>query len=104
VGLQRVYSDYLSYLFGHTRTYLSGLYSPDPWLEQGGQAEIILTCPNQLNEAQRNFLREAIVAAGILPANAINNRLHFVEESEAIISFCLATKFSISDMNIAVRP
>ena len=86
VDLLKIYSDFLRFLFDHTRTHLELEHGSGPWLELGNQAEIILTHPNCWNESQQLFLRKAVIAAELVPANAVETRLHFFGESEAFAS------------------
>lgn len=90
VDLLKIYSDFLRYLYNHTRRYLRESIGSDPWLELGNQAEIILTHPNCWNVIQQRFLRKAVIAAELIPANAVKTRLHFFEESEVSTSIYTA--------------
>jgi len=101
VDLLKVYSDFLRYLCCHTRNYLRETFIPDPWAELGDQVELILTHPNGWNVIQQRFLQKAVVAAELIPANAVKTRLHFLEESEASTSFCMAVHTELAD-NIQV--
>ncbi|KAH7088620.1 hypothetical protein BKA62DRAFT_677699 [Auriculariales sp. MPI-PUGE-AT-0066] len=94
VSLKTVYTDMLGYLFTHSRTYLDSTS-----LDTGGHGsiwqrlktnfELCLTIPNGWNESQQQFLRAAIVAAGIFPTNHAPERLKFVSEAEAAVHFAI---------------
>jgi hypothetical protein len=101
VDLLKVYSNFLRYLFDHTRTYLCEHTGSDPWLELGNQFEVILTHPNDWNVIQQRFLEKAVIAAELIPANAVKTRLHFLKESLASIS-ALSIHTALAD-SLAVR-
>jgi len=71
-------------------------------VELGDQVELILTHPNGWNVIQQRFLQKAVVAAELIPASAVKTRLHFLEESEASTSFCMAVRAELAD-SIQVR-
>jgi hypothetical protein len=98
----KVYSNFLRFLFDHTRSYLREHTGSDPWLEIGNQAEVILTHPNGWNVIQQRFLQKAVIAAGLMPENAVKTRLHFLEESEASTSFCMSIHSALVH-SLAVR-
>lgn len=97
VGLQKIYSDFLRYILCHTRKYLCEATGSDPWLEQGDQAEVILTHPSAWGPNQQQFLQKAVIAAELIPADAVETRLHFLEEIEASMSFCVSMHTTLAN-------
>lgn len=92
-----MYTQFLSYLLAHTRTYLRDITASDPWENYGRQAHIILPHPTGWGADQQSFLQDAVVAAGLLPRDAVRTRLHFVEEGEASMTFCMATQAALAE-------
>lgn len=97
VPLRTVYTDFLRFAFTHARdTFVRT--SPDAaalWARLGGAFELVYAIPNGWGGAQQAFVRDALVGAGVLPANFAPARLAFVSEAEASAHFALA------HMNIA---
>ncbi|EJD39210.1 hypothetical protein AURDEDRAFT_146694 [Auricularia subglabra TFB-10046 SS5] len=91
VALSRVYADFLRFLFSHARDSFQGRTPDGPvlWQRLRASFELVLAIPNGWSGAQQAFLREAVVAAGILPRNFASHRLAFVPESEASVHFAL---------------
>jgi hypothetical protein len=102
INLLKVYTDYLSYLFAHTRQYLNDYSGLDLWSEHGSKAKIVLTHPHGCGVIQQQFLQRAAIAAGLVPARAIQTRLVFLRESEASMSFCMAKNPTLA-ANLPVR-
>jgi len=91
VDLRKAYADYLSYLLAHTRHYLLEYSGLDLWSQHGNEAEVLFTHPDDWGVPQQHLFRSAAIAAGLIPEHAAQTRLLFLEESEASLSFCMAT-------------
>ncbi|KAH7088645.1 hypothetical protein BKA62DRAFT_835565 [Auriculariales sp. MPI-PUGE-AT-0066] len=93
VSLKTVYKDLLAYLFKYARDYIDAtsvdIGGGKLWSRLGPKFELCLAIPNGWNESQQQFLREAVVAADILPANHEAQRLKFVSEAEAAVHFAI---------------
>lgn len=83
IDLQRIYSDYMRYLLGHTQSRLVDATGEDLWESHGASADIVLTHPNLWDRDQRRFLKKAAIDAGLISKERSRVNLHFVEEAEA---------------------
>lgn len=97
VTLSVVYRDFLRYAFNHASEFFksSTLDGQALWERLGRSFEIVFAIPNGWNNTQQNFIQDAAVAAGILPANFARQRLFFVSEAEASVHF------AVEHMNVA---
>ena len=66
IDLQRIYSDYMRYLLGHTQSRLVDATGEDLWENHGASADIVLTHPNLWDRDQRRFLKKAAIDAGLI--------------------------------------
>ncbi|KAH7088652.1 hypothetical protein BKA62DRAFT_163401 [Auriculariales sp. MPI-PUGE-AT-0066] len=94
VTLKTVYVDLLTYLFTHARDYVDSTSldiggQGTLWSRLGTKFELCLAIPNGWDEVQQQFLREAVVTAGIFPADHDVDRLKFVSEAEAAVHFAI---------------
>ena len=94
VTLKTVYADMLAYLFKHARQFvdsssLDAVGRGSLWTRLKSNFVIIMAIPNGWDDSQQAFLREAVVAAGILPFDHDHERLKFVSESEASVHFAI---------------
>jgi len=94
VTLKTIYADMLAYLYKHACVFIDG--SSLDAVGRGSLCQrlknntvVILAIPNGWEDSQQAFLREAVVAAGILPFNHARERLQFVSESEASVHFAI---------------
>lgn len=97
VTIDKVYSDFLGFVFGHARGFFqsSTLDGKGLWQRLSTTFEVVFAIPNGWSETQQAFLRSAAVAAGIMPADNSHDRLTFVSEAEASVHFAM------EHMNIA---
>ncbi|KAH7096190.1 hypothetical protein BKA62DRAFT_720363 [Auriculariales sp. MPI-PUGE-AT-0066] len=94
VTLKTVYADFLGYLFTHSRKFLESSTldatgGGSLWTRLQSNFVICLAIPNGWEDAQQAFLRDAVVAAGILPYNHDRESLQFVSESESSVHFAV---------------
>ncbi|KAH7096188.1 hypothetical protein BKA62DRAFT_38331 [Auriculariales sp. MPI-PUGE-AT-0066] len=94
VSLKTVYADFLGYLFTHSRQFLDSSTLDATgrgslWTRLKSNFVICLAIPNGWEDAEQAFLRNAVIAAGILPYNHDRERLKFVSESESSIHFAV---------------
>lgn len=91
VTLQKVYADFLRFLFNHARDSFQRC-NPDGailWQRLRSTFELVFAVPNGWTGTQHVFLRDAVVSAGIFPRNFESPRLAFVPEAEASVHFAL---------------
>ncbi|EJD39203.1 hypothetical protein AURDEDRAFT_91639 [Auricularia subglabra TFB-10046 SS5] len=91
VALDQVYADFLRFTFDHAadcfrRSTLDGAVL---WDRLKASTELVFAIPNGWSGTQQNFIRDAVIAAGVLPANFAPERLSFVSEAEASVHFAL---------------
>ncbi|KAG9103543.1 hypothetical protein FRC06_010028 [Ceratobasidium sp. 370] len=127
VPLRRIYSDFMRYLLGHTRSFFQERVVDGPviWENYHSQMEVIIAHPNGWGIREQTFLRDAAVDAGLASA-AFSYKVRFVTEAEASVHFCInrtnlgsclqvGTKFAVCDAGgstvdttvysvVAVRP
>lgn len=103
ITLSQVYEDFLAYLVAQTRRYLRDTTGVDLWPSAQDELDIILIHPSQWGTREQQFLKQAVVAAGILSRNEALNHLKFADENEAFTSSCLPMNPEISN-KIKVRP
>ena len=94
VELSKIYSDFLSYLLGHTiSAFRSRIVDGGRlWdqLSSTGAVEFVLAHPNGWGLSQQAFLREAAIQAGYVEDDAqAALRIRFVSEGEASVHFCM---------------
>jgi len=105
VALKTVYSDILAYIFNHARQFVdSSSFNPvgrgSLWARLKSNFVVIMPIPNGWGDSQQAFLRQAVVAAGILPFNHDHERLQFVSEPEAAIHFAISTRSIGSELHV----
>lgn len=93
VALKIVYRDFLAYLFNHALKFWdTTALGVDTRGLRGtllkSNYHIVMPIPNGWDNSQQGFLRDAAVAAGILPFEHAN-RLSFVSESESSVHFAI---------------
>ncbi|KAG8737712.1 hypothetical protein FRC10_007911 [Ceratobasidium sp. 414] len=127
VPLRRIYSDFMGYLLGHTRSFFEERVVDGPliWEKHHPQMEVIIAHPNGWGIREQTFLRDAAVDAGFA-SSASSHKIRFVTEAEASVHFCInrtnlgnclqvGTKFAVCDAGgstvdttvysvVAVRP
>ncbi|PIL34583.1 hypothetical protein GSI_03362 [Ganoderma sinense ZZ0214-1] len=92
-----VLADFLRYLFGCTRRYIRETHGNGESLWTSVQDDIVfvLSHPNGWEGLQQSKMRQAAVAAGLVP-NTTDGRSHirFVTEGEASLNFCVNNKLA----------
>lgn len=91
VTLRQIYADFLKYMFNVTRDFFesSTPNGSQIWSRVKDQIVLVLATPNGWDTAQQGFLREAVVAANLLPVADLDRRLEFVTEGEASVHYAL---------------
>ncbi|KAI0656117.1 hypothetical protein C8Q70DRAFT_1056983 [Cubamyces menziesii] len=87
-----IFSDFLSYLFACTRTYIHETHGNGEhlWHSLEDRIEFVLSHPNGWEGLQQSKMQDAAVSAKLVPdTTAGHARLHFVTEGEASLNFCI---------------
>ena len=94
VTIQDVYADFLDFIFSHTRRYLDETTGSGSlgslWTRFESTFALVLTVPNGWDSSQQSLLRDAVVAANILPDDFHPSRLAFVSEAESSVHFAIS--------------
>ncbi|KZV88104.1 hypothetical protein EXIGLDRAFT_679279 [Exidia glandulosa HHB12029] len=98
VPLERVYSDFLHYVFKHAQQFVKNVAMSNEVQEN---YDIVMAIPNAWDNRQQTFIRNAAVAANIFPRNFDPRRLLFVSESEASVHFAIE---HVPDIGAWLRP
>ncbi|TFK22632.1 hypothetical protein FA15DRAFT_671328 [Coprinopsis marcescibilis] len=88
----QVYSDFLRYLLDCASKYIRETHpnGPDLWATLGPTVEYVLSHPNGWEGSQQSQLRDAAIAAGLIPnTQSGRERVHFVTEGEASLHYSL---------------
>ncbi|PVF93792.1 hypothetical protein CPB86DRAFT_789734 [Serendipita vermifera] len=98
VGLQKVYGDFIEYLYKHTRRFFidSMPNGENIWTRLQSKIVIIFCHPNGWDISQQSFLSQSAIKAGLVPVEDVNTRLEFVTEGEASVHYAVAYTPSIS--------
>jgi hypothetical protein len=91
IDIIRVYTDYLRYLFKHTKEFF-GLHEDQgsqDWETLSQSMDIVLTHPNGWGLREQATLRTAAISAGLFTEANSHRQLSFVSEAEASIHFCI---------------
>ncbi|KAG9120352.1 hypothetical protein FRC07_004191 [Ceratobasidium sp. 392] len=108
VTVNQVYTDYLRYLYAHTRTFFHDhvFRGQDIWQSLAPSMEIVLAHPNGWGPREQGVLRSAAVGAGLTTEANSQRQISFVTEAEASVQFCVGTSqasnFLSSGMNLVV--
>ena len=90
ISLKTVYADMLAYLFKHACEFIDDADGSSPlWTRFNSNFTLIVAITNDWASQRQEFLRNAVIKAGILPHNREMERLRFVSESEAAIHFAI---------------
>jgi hypothetical protein len=93
VTIERIYSDFFSYLFGHTRDFFMEreLQGRTIWqdLAQKKKIEFVIAHPNGWGGHEQAFLRKAAVDGGLVSKSDASNLVHMIRESEASVHFVM---------------
>ena len=87
-----VFADFLQYLFTCTRRYISETHGHGDtlWASFEDRIEFILSHPNGWEGFQQGKMRDAAIAAGLIPDTPAGRaRVQFVTEGEASFNFCI---------------
>ena len=86
-----VLTDFIKYLFQCTKTYIDKRHLAFPWSTVEHSIEYIFTHPNGWEGVQQQLYRQAIEAAGLVPATSEGRaRVQMLTEGEASLHFCVA--------------
>lgn len=91
VGLQDVYSEFIKYLFEHTRNFFIDSTPNGNHIWERLQSKIVLIfChPNGWDISQQAFLTQSAITAGVVSSKDADGRLEFVTEGEASVHFAV---------------
>ncbi|PIL34593.1 hypothetical protein GSI_03372 [Ganoderma sinense ZZ0214-1] len=87
-----VLADFLGYLLACTRRYIGETHGNGEslWNAVQDHTVFVLSHPNGWEGLQQSRMRQAAVAAGLVPnTSAGHARIHFVTEGEASLNFCI---------------
>ncbi|KAG8837726.1 hypothetical protein FRC18_008228 [Serendipita sp. 400] len=90
--LNRIYSDFLKYLFDHTERFFVN-NTPggrNIWDRLRRKIAIILATPNGWDTRQQIFMRDALVSAGIVGTSEADDQVDYITEGEASVHYALA--------------
>ena len=86
-----VLTDFIEYLFQCAKTYIQERHLAFTWSSHEDSIEYIFTHPNGWEGVQQQLYRQAIEAAGLVPATSEGRgRVHLLTEGEASLHFCVA--------------
>ncbi|QRV80584.1 heat shock protein 70 kDa 12A [Ceratobasidium sp. AG-Ba] len=108
VTINQVYTDYLRYLYAHTRNFFQDhvFHGQQVWQTLALSMEIVLAHPNGWGTREQGVLRSAAVAAGMTTEAKSREQISFVTEAEASVQFCVCqpqtSTFLTSGMNLVV--
>ncbi|CUA75815.1 ER membrane protein complex subunit 1 [Rhizoctonia solani] len=99
VSLSKIYTDFLGYLLGHTRTYFEEhvIHGSLIWEKCSTNMLIVLAHPNGWSTREQNFMKQALMEVG---PEYKNYQVTFVTEGEASVHFCMFH----SNMDSALEP
>lgn len=85
-----VFADFLKYLYQCARSYVEESHVDGASLLSSGKVEFILSHPNAWEGAQQTLMRRAAVQAGLISDTPSDKqRISFVTEGEASLTFCV---------------
>ncbi|KAG8794422.1 hypothetical protein FRC12_024574 [Ceratobasidium sp. 428] len=92
VTISQVYTDFLRYLYAHTRNFFQDhvFRGQEIWQSLAPSMDIILAHPNGWGVREQGVLRSAAVAAGITTEAKSRQQIIFVSEAEASVQFCVS--------------
>jgi hypothetical protein len=105
VKLEKVYADFLGYLYRHTAQFFQDreLDGMNLWKRLSGGIEFVLAHPNGWGSFEQDFLRKAAVAGGLVPANQAIQRVHCVTEAEASVHYVMFHADIESRLNVGTN-
>jgi hypothetical protein len=98
ITLRKVYSDFIKYLYNHTRNFFidSTPNGENIWTRLQSKSIIIFCHPNGWDVSQQSFLSQSAIEAGVIPKENGSARLEFVTEGEASVHYAVANSRSLS--------
>ncbi|KAI6108534.1 hypothetical protein EV401DRAFT_2076832 [Pisolithus croceorrhizus] len=85
-----VLGDFLRYLFQCAKAYVEEAHNSAVWNSLEDRIDLILTHPNGWKELQRQWIREAVELAGLVPVGEEGqSRVHLLTDGEASLHFCV---------------
>ncbi|KAF9234834.1 hypothetical protein BU15DRAFT_78667 [Melanogaster broomeanus] len=94
VTAMQVLSDFMTYLFQCTQTFIKETHAngPDMWRSFENNIDFVLSHPNGWEGPQQSQIRRAAVLAGLVPDSPEGQaRIQLVTEGEASLHFCLGS-------------
>jgi hypothetical protein len=91
VHIEKIYSDFLKYVYNHTRCYFERMESAGNalWERLKDRISVILTIPNGWDMHQQRILRSATISGGLVSEKYADIRLHFLSECESSVHFSI---------------
>lgn len=98
----QIFADYLAYIFGCAKAYISDTHSVGRQiLESGSGVEFVLSHPNGWGGLQQSKMRRAAILAGLVPDTAAGKaKIHFVTEGEASFHFCVVSGLAVENLQV----
>ncbi|PVF93794.1 hypothetical protein CPB86DRAFT_741882 [Serendipita vermifera] len=92
VDLRKVYSDFIQYLYNHTRSFfIESMPNGDSiWMRLQSKFVVIFCHPNGWDVSQQAFLSQSIIQAGVIPEDNVDTRIEFVTEGDASVHYAVA--------------
>ncbi|KEP49235.1 heat shock 70 kDa protein 12A [Rhizoctonia solani 123E] len=103
--LNQVYTDFMAYLFAHTKKYFweHVLNGGKIWQACYEDMTIVLAHPNGWGVVEQGFLRQAAIAANLVNKENACSNLQFVSEAEASVHYCIFHSNLHHGMNKDIR-
>ena len=103
--ITQVLADFLLYLYKCTQTYIQTAHpnGRDLWslASSSGSIDYVLSHPNGWEGYQQTQLRDALVLAGLVQADAASlSRVSFVTEGEASLHFAIDHGLALHDVRV----
>lgn len=90
ITLKTVYTDFIAYVFAHAQEVFQRQFDGDHiWERLRSSFELVFAVPNGWSDVEQHFIRDAVLAARVLPPDFADNRLAFVSEAEASVHFAM---------------
>lgn len=99
-----VFADFLGYLHGCTKRYISESQASGDLLWDSVQTRIkfVLTHPNGWEGRQQTMMRRAAILAGLIPnSDDGRSRISFVTEGEASFNYCATNSLSADAFKVS---
>ncbi|PVF96872.1 hypothetical protein CPB86DRAFT_476873 [Serendipita vermifera] len=91
-SLSQIYSDFIKYLYHKMRDFFmeNTPNGRNIWTRIQSRATFIFCTPNGWDISQHVFMRNAAVAANLVPMNGAEERISFITEGEASVHYAIA--------------